>query len=124
MTISNVCGVAGTCTTVSRASQKHNPACTKLHEPGQSHTPNAPPRKMSRTCPSIAGTLRPVGFQQAQNARKAPPAQFGRPVDGRDSVHMKRMLAAFGTNLHERAPGSTSDRTWTAYTHDTWRTTA
>ncbi|MEV7359194.1 helix-turn-helix transcriptional regulator [Kitasatospora sp. NPDC091276] len=46
------------------------------------------------------------------------------PTAGSTHPRVKRMLAAFGTNLHERAPGSTSDRTWTAYTHDTWRTTA
>ncbi|MFD8787510.1 hypothetical protein [Kitasatospora sp. NPDC059599] len=47
-------------------------------------------------------------------------------VPAEDSEHPRvtRMLAAFGTSLHQLAGGSGSDRTWTAYAHNTWRTTA
>ncbi|MFF2544420.1 hypothetical protein ACFVUY_17840 [Kitasatospora sp. NPDC058063] len=46
------------------------------------------------------------------------------PVE--DSAHPRVtwMLAAFGTSLNERAGGSGPDHTWTAYAHNTWRTTA
>lgn len=46
------------------------------------------------------------------------------PVE--DSAHPRvtRMLAAFGNSLNGRAGGSGPDHTWTAYAHNTWRTTA
>ncbi|MFD8783523.1 hypothetical protein [Kitasatospora sp. NPDC059599] len=46
------------------------------------------------------------------------------PAEASAHPRIKRMPAAFGTSLHGHAPGSAPDRIWTAYTHDTWRTTA
>ncbi|MGW2545494.1 helix-turn-helix domain-containing protein [Kitasatospora sp. NPDC001574] len=46
------------------------------------------------------------------------------PAEVSTHPRVTRMLTAFGSTLHRLAPGSGADRTWTAYAHDSWRTTA